>query len=464
LRIIALQVENFMRLKAVWLEPKGNVIKITGANAAGKTSVLDAIWLALMGTRGGPTKPVRTGAGHAVVRVDIDEYRITRKWMEGGDTRGEMWIEAKDGRRYGTPQKLLDAMMGKITFDPLTFKRMDAKSQSLELRRLLDLDDVLEEIGAKIQVDYNTRTEQKKMVDALTAQRLLLQYPEGLPKKKRDIDAMTQELADVATYNMAIERERMERSREAEEIAKLFDGMEARARRIDELKAEIAKLTQANNDDKLSITQREIAAKKLKPLAEPKDAQKLGEDIAAARAINTAIDRKIEADAKDAEIERVTENVEKLSRSIDEHRKKAADLIAKAKYPVPGLGFNDGEVTYNGLPFSQASDAEQIKVSIAMGMIGNPKLRVMRIKDGSLLDSESMAVVEDMAAKNDFQVFVEVVDESGKVGVYLQDGEIVSIDGEKQAAPPSKAKTVSISEAPTPRKNGRANKDSNPRA
>jgi hypothetical protein len=207
-----------------------------------------------------------------------------------------------------------------------------------------------------------------------------------------------------------------------------------------------------------------MAQRKLKPLAEPKDAQKISEDIAAARAINTAIDRKIEADAKDAEIVRVTQDIEKLSRSIDENRKKASDVIAKAQYPVPGLGFNDGEVFYNGLPFTQASNAEQIKVSIAMGMIGNPKLRVMRIKDGSLLDSDSMAVVEDMAAKNDFQVFMEVVDESGKVGVYLQDGEIAAIDGEKQPAPPSKGKTVAITEAPAPRKNERGKKDSNARA
>jgi recombinational DNA repair ATPase RecF len=463
-RIIGLQIENFQKIKVMWLEPKGNVIKITGANAAGKTSVLDAIWLALLGTRGGPSQPVRTGAGHAVVRVDIDEYRVTRKWMEGGDSRGEMWIEAKDGRRYGTPQKLLDAMMGKLTFDPLGFMRMDAKEQALEMRRLLDLDDILEQLGAKVQVDYNTRTDQTKMLKALEAQRLLLQYPEGLPKKKRDIDAMTQELADVASYNMAIERERMDREREGSAIEKLYAAVEDRAKRIDELKAEIERLHHAQGEDKLSITTREMAQRKLKPLAEPKDAQKISEDIAAARAINTAIDRKIEADAKDAEIVRVTQDIEKLSRSIDENRKKASDVIAKAQYPVPGLGFNDGEVFYNGLPFTQASNAEQIKVSIAMGMIGNPKLRVMRIKDGSLLDSDSMAVVEDMAAKNDFQVFMEVVDESGKVGVYLQDGEIAAIDGEKQPAPPSKGKTVAITEAPAPRKNERGKKDSNARA
>jgi hypothetical protein len=135
----------------------------------------------------------------------------------------------------------------------------------------------------------------------------------------------------------------------------------------------------------------------------------------------------------DAEIEGVAQSVTKLDAAIEQHRAKAAELTASAKYPVPGLGFHDEEVTYNGLPFKQASNAEQIKVSIAMGMAGNPKIRVMRIKDGSLLDDDSLAVVENMAVEHDFQVFMEIVDVSGKMGVYLVDGEIAAINGEVRA-------------------------------
>jgi P-loop containing region of AAA domain len=437
MRLIGMEVENYKKLKVFRLTPKGNVIKITGANASGKSSVLDAIQAGLVGARGGPSKPVREGAGHATVRLDLGDYWVTRKWKEGGESIGEMWIEAKDGRRYGTPQKMLDTLMGKISFDPLAFMRMAPKEQVEELRRLLDIDEILFDLQAKEKVDYQTRTEQTKMLKQLEAQRLAIQYPENLPKKKRDIDAMTQELADVSTYNMAIERERMAREREESETGKLYDAVKGRAERIDALKAEIERLNAQNGEDKLSITTREIALRKLKPLAEPKDAQKISEEIAAARAVNLAIDRKIEADAKDAEIERVSKQLANLNRAIDEHRQKQADAIANAKYPVKGLGFAENEVLYQGLPFTQASNAEQIKVSIAMGMEGNPELRLMRIKDGSLLDEESMQVVEEMAEKYNFQVLIEIVDNSGKIGVYLVDGEIAAIDGEPPPAPPS---------------------------
>ncbi|NGZ99664.1 hypothetical protein G5V59_02720 [Nocardioides sp. W3-2-3] len=50
-----------------------------------------------------------------------------------------------------------------------------------------------------------------------------------------------------------------------------------------------------------------------------------------------------------------------------------ADALAKATFPVDGLGFDDDGVTYQGVPFAQASSAEQIRVSLAMAMSLNPQ-------------------------------------------------------------------------------------------
>jgi hypothetical protein len=424
-----------LKLKVFHLEPKGNVIKITGANASGKSSALEAIALALVGARGGPSAPVRKGAGRGAVALDMGEFIVTRMWHEGGDTKGEMWIEAKDGRRYGTPQKMLDELMGKISFDPLAFMRMEPKKQMEELRKLLDLDEELDAIRTAEEADYNTRREESATLKTLQAQRAAIEYPADLPSRPLDIDAMTAELASVATFNMAIERERMDRDkwdREHQEDALAID---QKKKRIEALEAEIKELRGELKEDEKNLAANAKRREKWEPLAEPKDAQALSESITNARAVNAMIARKKEAEAKDATIATMSETVASLSRAIDDHRQKAADLIAKAKYPVPGLGFEEEAVTFNGLPFAQASNAEQIKVSVAMGMAGNPKLRVMRIKDGSLLDDDSTAVIEEMAVKNDFQVFMEIVDTSGKVGVYLVDGEIASIDGEAVKPP-----------------------------
>jgi DNA repair exonuclease SbcCD ATPase subunit len=454
MRIAMLQVDNFKKIKSFWYEPKGNVIKITGKNASGKTSVLDAIAAALVGSRGGPSAPVRRGAGRGRVVLDLGEFTITRMWTEGGDSKGEMWIEAKDGRRYGTPQAMLDELMGKISFDPLAFLRMAPKQQMEELRKLLDIDDLLFELQAKEKVAYNTRTDQTKMLKQLEAQRLAIQYPADLPKKKRDIDAMMLELTKVAEFNIEIDREKMRRDRDVEDHQTITARAELRLKKLEELQEETKRLIAENRADRDEADALTKKMKAYKPLPEPKDAQAINEQIAGARAINSAIDRKAEADAKDAEIKRVAEEITKLSHALNVSRQQQADAIAKAKYPVDGLGFSEEEVTYNNLPFAQASNAEQIKVSIAMGMANNTKLRVMRIKDGSLLDEESMAVVDEMAETHDYQVLVEVVDGSGKVGVYLVDGEIAAIDGAPPPAPAAPVVTLGPPRKKAARKEG----------
>ena len=104
--------------------------------------------------------------------------------------------------------------------------------------------------------------------------------------------------------------------------------------------------------------------------------------------------------------------------------KQKNDAIAAAKFPVAGLSFTDTGVLYNGIPFSQCSSAEKLRVSVAIAMAGNPKLRVIRITDGSLIDSKNMAIIESLAKENDYQIWIEKVDESGSVGVYIEDGQI----------------------------------------
>jgi hypothetical protein len=95
-----------------------------------------------------------------------------------------------------------------------------------------------------------------------------------------------------------------------------------------------------------------------------------------------------------------------------------------AKFPIEGLSFGEDGVLYNGVPFKQCSAAERLKVSMAMAMALNPKLRVIRILDGSLLDSTNMNLIQEMVKEKDYQVWIEVVDESGKVGITIEGGEV----------------------------------------
>ena len=101
--------------------------------------------------------------------------------------------------------------------------------------------------------------------------------------------------------------------------------------------------------------------------------------------------------------------------------------------PLPVKGFT---VTAEGVmildeqgeevPLAQASMARKLKISCAITMAANPTLRVIRISDGSLLDDESMAIIEEMAKDKDFQVWIEYASRNSddRIGVYIEDGKV----------------------------------------
>jgi len=115
---------------------------------------------------------------------------------------------------------------------------------------------------------------------------------------------------------------------------------------------------------------------------------------------------------------------EDLSDQLQANTKRKREAIQKAQYPIAGLSLSDEHVTYNGIPFEQLSGAETLKVSMAVAMAVNPKLRVIRIKDGSLLDSKNLAIIDKMAGDNNFQIWMESVDETGEIGIVIEAGAV----------------------------------------
>ena len=64
----------------------------------------------------------------------------------------------------------------------------------------------------------------------------------------------------------------------------------------------------------------------------------------------------------------------------------------------------------------------------------------MVIREGSLLDENNMAILEQMAHENNWQILAEVVDTTGKVGIFMQDGEVAAVNAELDAPAPAPAK------------------------
>ena len=88
------------------------------------------------------------------------------------------------------------------------------------------------------------------------------------------------------------------------------------------------------------------------------------------------------------------------------------------------MSFTDDGVFVGDVPFDQLSDAQRLRVSIAVAGSMNPKLRIVRVRDGSLLDNEAMAELKTYAEANDLQVWIERVSDGEGTGVVIEDGRV----------------------------------------
>lgn len=397
MKIIKFTAENVKRLKAVEITPDGTVQVITGRNAQGKTSVLDAIWLALGGGSAsrGMVRPIRDGEDHAAVTLDLGDLIVTRTWT--GD-KTTLTVKTADGAKYSSPQTVLDALVGRLSFDPLEFTRLSAREQQAALLELVDLDVDLGVLDRQRRAAYDERTEVGRKVKDLG----VIEKPTPAPDVERSASDLLTKIR---------EAQMLEREQETE-CAALDDAEERVAGLRDELAAAEADV------ERLRAT---VAAQASVP-----DVAAMEAELDALEETNRAVRRNAAIASRAAIKEGLAARYEMLTKRIDDLDKTKAQALAAATFPVAGLGFDDNGVTYQGVPFSQASSAEQIRVSLAMAMALNPELRVIRILDGSLLDAENLALIAEMAAEKDFQCWIERVADGSGVGVVIEDGSVAS--------------------------------------
>lgn len=407
MRIISLTAENVKRLRAVDITPDGHVQVITGKNGAGKTSVLDAIWLALGGgpAAKGTVRPIRDGETKASVRLDLGDLVVTRTWTESGTT---LKVESADGAKFSSPQKMLDDLVGRLSFDPLAFTQLPAKAQRDALLSLVDLPFDPADLDRRRARLFDERTEIGRTGVSLKG-RL-----DGLPA----VHAPDEEVSSASVLTelrdaQAVEREHDDVMRAAE-LAQSAREIAEEALEAAQVRLETAK------------QQEQVAYAAAQSLPDRPDIAAIEQRLASVDEVNAAVRAKRERRKVMDEHARVRKEYEARTAAIAALDQEKADGLAAATFPIDGLGFDTDGVTYQGVPFSQASAAEQIRVSLAMAMALNPKLRVIRILDGSLLDSDNLALVADMATAQDYQVWIERVADGSGVGIVIEDGEVAS--------------------------------------
>lgn len=413
MKILNLSISNVMKIAALECSPEGKSVTIKGCNASGKSAVLNAIAFALGGTKLIPLKPIKEGEHTAEVVVDLGKYTVTRKWTLKGSI---IKVSSKDGAVYAKPQKMLDDLIGNLTFNPIEFMRVAPKKQREQLLEIVDIGIDLEKNAAIRLGHYTNRSD---------SNRLVKQYEGELSAYEGHSDVRQEEVS----LSAILEEIRKAKVREDENGLVNCNHVEW-CERVTTLAEEVEEAKKSLAESKAlykTACEQEIACGLEVDNLKDTNLEELKSNLATAENDNIAIrehngicDKVLELTGKLQSAKDVSENFSGKIKLLDADKEEAMN---KAVFPVDGLSCDAECILWNGIPLEQASAGEQLKVSMAIAMSKNPEIRVILLPDASLLDAENLKVIREMAEEQNFQVWIERVSDDDDCSIEIAAGE-----------------------------------------
>jgi DNA repair exonuclease SbcCD ATPase subunit len=400
----------------VEIKPDGSLIVIGGQNAQGKSSVLDSIEYALGGTSSIPSKPIRKGERKARVVVELDEIIVTRTFGEGGS---KLIVSDRQGFTKPSPQALLDSLVGKLSFDPLGFIKMKPEDQLKIVRQIAGID--FSELDKEAKQKYDERTTLNREIKSLQA------VVESIPK----VDDVPE--VELSYSNLLAEQERRNKvngsnEKYRKELQRANEDLHDQNLYMEELREKIKNL---RTEWSAAISNKEIMFDALNDLneqckdLEDENIEEINTQILQAEEVNKKVRSNNKRNMLIFDLDIREQRVEAIQKRLSEMTDEKLKLISSSKLPIKGLTFDETTLFYNGIPFTdQSSSAEQLRVSVAMGFAMNPKLKILLIRDGSLLDESNLKMVAEMAEKEDGQLWIERVSNGKEVSVVIEDGSV----------------------------------------
>jgi len=415
MNVTQLTINDVKRISAVVINPTtGEPVILTGDNAQGKSSVLDALELAL--TNRGLEDPIKHGRASGKVTVTMsDGHVIERKLTRSGDT---LVVTGPDGVRMPKAQTFLNSLIGNYAFDPLAFTHLKPKEQVEALKIAAGLD--FSKLDAERQEAFSIRTDVGRRGKEAKARLEAIPEPlPGTPTEEQSAAALMAELQrlEKAADHLLVAKRQVKEAMEKEESA---------LREIERIK-EMLKAAEAHQ-----ATCAHMIDDMQKVLAAAQSSAPTEDQLAAARAAveqidktNAAVREGIQYRALLTETESLRKEYVELTSQIEQIDRDKQERIKKADLPIDGLELTDDGVMFNGCLFAQLSTAEQIRISTIVAMAQNPTLKIVMVREGALVNRANLAMMAELAASRGYQLWIEIFAEDPKeTGLHIVDGAV----------------------------------------
>lgn len=410
-KIDRFEIENVKRVKAVALEPSADGLTIIGGrNEQGKTSVLDAIAWALGGDRFKPSDPHREGSA---VPPKLHVVLSNGLVVERKGAASALKVIDPNGNKGG--QQLLNEFVEALALDLPRFLGQSGKEKAKTLLQIIGVGEKLYELDAEEARLYNERhsigqiAEQKK-----GAAEEAVYYPDA-PNEPVSVADLVKQQQEILARNGENQRKR-----------EMVSGLQVKHSRLEEEVFELHKRLEAKKAELAEAAADLETAEKTAEQLEDESTAEIEASIAAIDETNTKVRANQAKSVLDDEANELKARYDGLTERIEAVRAEKMALLDGADLPLPGLGVEDGELTYQGHKWDDMSGSGQLKVATAIVRKLNPECGFVLMDKLEQMDLETLNEFGSWLEAEGLQVIATRVSTGEECSIVIEDGYPVS--------------------------------------
>ena len=433
LKLLKAEVKNFKNIEQKSIDFGGKSAIILGANRKGKSSLIQAL-MSPMNSKLLPAKPIKDGEDTASIELTIGGsiagkdvvYHIDMYFSEKYH-KGHLVITDEDGGKIPGGKSMVETIVGNIGFDILEFIDLgltkDGKvskpgvMQQIEVlkgfmplearKKLMALDNESKEVyDERAEINKDIKSNESKLKDVEMDPEEIEKYSTKLDDS--DVKKKMNEIGEtISTFD------------------KVTNGLESKKKEFDKLSTEMEELKKLMEQKIESLktlnTDIEKGEKWLKGKTRP-SMDSLTEELNEIQKHNDIHKLVMERQEFSKKVRELSEKSESKGDRLAAIKSEKAEIFTENPLPVKGLEFTEEEILYDGLPFNenQHPSSTIIGIGIKVAMAMNPNLKVLVIKDGSLLDKKTLNFILKLVEKQNYQLFIEMVDFDGEKDVTVE--------------------------------------------
>lgn len=418
IKISTLEIENVKRIQAVALEPTANGLTVIGGNnGQGKTSVLDAICWALGGERLRPSNATREGSTvPPKIKLTLSNGLIVERKGKNSDLK----VTDPSGRKSG--QQLLNEFVSELALNLPKFMQASSREKAETLLQIIGVGPQLAKLEAEEQQLYNQRTVLGRTRDRKKLFAEGMPYWPNAPKEPVSISDLIRQQQEILARNGENQRKRQrvdQLDRDGELARQELHRWEAQ---LLDLEAKISGVREKIRQIDADL---EIAEKDALELHD-ESTEELERQISDFERINKQVRDNLDRDRAADEAKVLSDQYDGMTQQIEQTRQAKRDLLNGANLPLPELGVEEGELTYQGKRWDCMSGSDQLRVAVAIVRRLNPNCGFVLVDKLEQMDLDTLRAFAAWLEQEGLQAIATRVSTGDECSIIIEDGHAVT--------------------------------------